>query len=115
VALSSIAKISTRVFPMWSGEVAILNGWKEIAKYLGRGVRTSQRWESIGLPIRRPHGHNRSTVMALSEEIDLWLHRAVPYNRDIELALLKSRAEEALKNQRMLIESLSESVRQRRS
>jgi hypothetical protein len=29
--------------------------WKEIAKYLGKGVRTAQRWEhEAGLPIRRP-------------------------------------------------------------
>jgi hypothetical protein len=31
-----------------------LNGWKEIAAYLGRSVRTVQRWEKdFGLPVRR--------------------------------------------------------------
>jgi hypothetical protein len=56
--------------------IGILNSWKEIASYLGRGVRTVQRWErDLGLPVRRPHGRKRSTVMALVREIDAWLLR----------------------------------------
>lgn len=52
----------------------ILNSWKEIATYMGRGVRTLQRYERMyRLPIRRPAGKNRSAVMALSDEIDTWL------------------------------------------
>ncbi len=51
----------------------ILNGWKEIGNYLGRGVRTVQRWEHLGLPIRRPAGRIRSAVCAVPEEIDAWL------------------------------------------
>ena len=32
----------------------LLNSWKEIADYLGRGVRTAQRWEvELHLPVRR--------------------------------------------------------------
>ena len=54
----------------------ILNGWKEIAAHLGRGVRTAQRWEKeCGLPVRRPRGTDRSAVLALSEEIDAWTQR----------------------------------------
>jgi hypothetical protein len=31
-----------------------LDSWKEIASYLGRGVRTVQRWEcEEGLPVHR--------------------------------------------------------------
>ena len=31
-----------------------LNGWKEIAAFLGKGVRTVQRWErEQGLPVHR--------------------------------------------------------------
>jgi hypothetical protein len=31
-----------------------LNGWNEIATFLGKGVRTVQRWErEYGLPIHR--------------------------------------------------------------
>jgi hypothetical protein len=52
----------------------ILSGWKEIARYLNSGVRTSQRWETSGLPVRRPVHSKRSPVLAQSEDIDRWLH-----------------------------------------
>jgi hypothetical protein len=58
----------------------VLNSWKEIAQYVGRGVRTVQRWESLGLPARRPHGKSRSSVVAMTDELDAWL-RAAPARR----------------------------------
>ena len=52
----------------------ILHGWKEIAGYIGLGVRTVQRYElSLMLPIRRPGEPGRSAVMAFSDEVDAWL------------------------------------------
>ncbi|MGH9521573.1 MAG: hypothetical protein ACRD3E_03460 [Terriglobales bacterium] len=51
----------------------VLSGWKEIAAYMGRGVRTVQRWEKLGLPVRRPNAHLRSAVLASTEEIDSWI------------------------------------------
>jgi hypothetical protein len=52
----------------------ILNSWKEIAGYLGRGVRTVQRWEAqLGLPVHRPAGKDHSAVLAFSTELDQWL------------------------------------------
>src|SRR5215471_16933290 len=52
----------------------VLNSWKEVALYLGRGVRTVQRWEQeLGLPVRRPRGRARSAVLALKPELDTWL------------------------------------------
>jgi hypothetical protein len=51
----------------------VLSGWKEIAGYLGRGVRTVQRWEKLGLPVRRPNAHLRSAVLTTTSEIDLWM------------------------------------------
>ena len=51
----------------------VLSGWKEVAAYLGRGVRTVQRWEKLGLPVRRPNAHLRSAVLASSDEIDRWI------------------------------------------
>jgi len=55
----------------------VLNSWKEIANYLGRGVRTVQRWErDLGLPVRRPRARSRSAVVAISDEIDVWLRSA---------------------------------------
>jgi hypothetical protein len=52
----------------------VLNSWKEIANYMGRGIRTVQRWEQeLGLPVRRPRGKNRSAVIALKVDLDRWL------------------------------------------
>jgi TolB-like protein/Tfp pilus assembly protein PilF len=51
----------------------LLDSWKSIATYLGREVRTVQRWESTeGLPVRR-HKHNKlATVYAIKSELDSW-------------------------------------------
>jgi len=55
----------------------ILNSWKEIAQYVGRGVRTLQRWErDLGFPVRRPRRKQRSAVVAMPAEIDAWFLRA---------------------------------------
>ena len=52
----------------------ILNSWKEIASYLGRGVRTTQRYEEkLGLPIHRPAAKTRSAVVAFADELEGWL------------------------------------------
>jgi hypothetical protein len=56
-------------------ERRILNSWKEIATYLGRGVRTVQRWEAqLELPVHRPAGKEHGTVLAFSPELDNWLN-----------------------------------------
>lgn len=58
-------------------KVAVLNGWKEIASYLKFGVRTVQRYErTLSLPIRRPAGKHRSSVFAITHELDSWLRNA---------------------------------------
>lgn len=52
----------------------VLHSWKDIARYVGRGVRTVQRWEhDLGFPIHRPRGKERSAVLAFASEIDEWL------------------------------------------
>lgn len=62
----------------------ILHSWKEIASYVGRGVRTIQRYEvQFGFPVHRPTGSSRSAVMAFSDEIDAWLSRAPIRGREI--------------------------------
>jgi tetratricopeptide (TPR) repeat protein len=50
-----------------------LSSWKEIAAYLGRDVRTVQRWERTQrLPVHR-HRHSRlSTAYAFKSELDRW-------------------------------------------
>ena len=63
-----------------------LNSWKEIANYMGRGVRTVQRYEAqFGLPVRRPAGKSRSSVIATRAEIDAWV-AAAPYREKYQLA-----------------------------
>jgi hypothetical protein len=51
-----------------------LDSWKEIAVYLGRQVRTVQRWERReGLPVHRQFHVKAGTVCAFKHEIDTWL------------------------------------------
>ena len=52
----------------------ILTSWKEIAQYMGKGVRTVQRWEQdFGLPVRRPKGSDKKAVLARPSDLDSWL------------------------------------------
>src|SRR5215475_3018600 len=51
-----------------------LSGWKDIANYLGKGVRTVQRYErQLGLPVRRPAGKPWGSVVATRGELDAWV------------------------------------------
>jgi hypothetical protein len=55
---------------------AILTSWKEIANYLGKGVRTVQRWErEMQLPVHRPDGARQGVVLAFPAELDHWTRR----------------------------------------
>jgi predicted DNA-binding transcriptional regulator AlpA len=58
-----------------SEDSTVLSSWKDIAKYLGKGVRTVQRWERhLGLPVRRPIGAaQKSAVMLYRGDVDAWL------------------------------------------
>ncbi len=52
----------------------VLTSWKEIAHYVGKGVRTVQRWErQFSLPVRRLNSEGHHAVLAIPEEIDAWL------------------------------------------
>src|SRR5262245_39779120 len=59
--------------PARSPSTPRLDSWKEIASYLGRDVRTVQRWEKKeGLPVHR-HQHDKlGTVYAFPSELDAW-------------------------------------------
>ena len=51
-----------------------IQGWKEIAAYLGRDERTVKRWEKQrGLPVRRIPGTGRANVYVVVSELELWL------------------------------------------
>ncbi len=56
-----------------------LDGWKAIAGYLGRDIRTVQRWElSEGLPIHRLEHKQRASAYAFTAELDAWLATRTP-------------------------------------
>ena len=62
----------------------ILSSWQQIAKYVGRSVRTVQRWEiEFGLPVRRPGHLESKIVVADPGEIDAWIH-AMPTRVDLD-------------------------------
>ena len=51
----------------------IFTSWKEIAAYLGKGIRTVQRWErDYNLPVLRPNGKPLGVVSASRMEVDAW-------------------------------------------
>lgn len=58
-----------------SEDSTVLSSWKDIARYLGKGVRTVQRWEQhLGLPVRRPIGAlQKSAVVLYRGDVDTWL------------------------------------------
>jgi hypothetical protein len=63
-----------------------LSGWKEISNYLGRGVRTIQRYErEFGFPVRRPAGKSHGAVIATKAEVDAWV-AASPIRRQFSLS-----------------------------
>ena len=65
--------------PKSAGERRRLDSWKEIAAYLGRGVRTVQRWErEEGLPVHRLAHAERGSVFADPAELtDWWKSRQI--------------------------------------
>lgn len=73
--------------PNKKGELPkFLAGWKEIANYLDKGVRTVQRYErEMGLPVRRPAGKSRAAVVATKAELDAWID-ASPLRNTLSLA-----------------------------
>jgi len=63
-----------------------LSGWKDIANYLGKGVRTVQRYErELGLPVRRPAGKLFGSVAATKAELDAWM-AALPIREAFQLS-----------------------------
>src|SRR5215470_20200866 len=67
-----------------------LDSWKEIAAYLGRGIRTVQRWErEEGLPVHRLAHDKRGSVYARRNELAAWWE-----SRRVTLAAQPPREEE---------------------
>jgi len=63
--------------PTVSTVVERIDGWKDIASYIGKDVSTAIRWEKQkGLPVHRVSGGMRHPVYAFRHEIDAWFERA---------------------------------------
>ncbi|HZZ38045.1 MAG TPA: hypothetical protein VFE06_02865 [Acidobacteriaceae bacterium] len=95
----------------------VLTSWKEIAAYLGKGVRTVQRWEiDFGLPVRRPTGSDKSAVLARTRDLDAWVAmrcspRALPdktTGRHHRILSIRSSLAAGLATSQMLRESNAE-------
>ncbi len=52
----------------------VLSSWKDVAAYLGKSVRTVQRWEAeLALPIHRPHERQQRIILAYPDELKKWV------------------------------------------
>jgi tetratricopeptide (TPR) repeat protein len=61
-----------------------LDGWKDIAAYLGKVERTVKRWDADrGLPTHRVPGGGRASVYAYTRELDEWLKSGKALEADI--------------------------------
>ena len=71
--------------PANTRRLEVINGWKEIANYLGKSVRTVQRYERVlGLPVRRPARKSIASVIATKVELDAWI-AAAPVREQFQL------------------------------
>ncbi len=88
---------------------AALSSWKEIAVYLGKGLRTVQRWEhELALPVHRPVAHNQRIVIAAPAELNAWIFQQRMLNTNAEQVRADCRAQRA-----KLVALRAELVRQR--
>jgi ATP-dependent 26S proteasome regulatory subunit len=91
----------------------VLASWKDLATYVGKGVRTVQRWESaLGFPVRRSGGPGKSAVVAFTDEVDSWFaarfKKSVHGGSQSELQRLRERNAELLAENRSLRRMLKE-------
>jgi hypothetical protein len=62
-----------------SGE---LQGWQEIAEFLGLPQAIAHRWEKSGMPVHRGGRY----VYAIPEELNRWLSKESPSNLPVRVA-----------------------------
>lgn len=99
----------------------ILSGWKDIANYMGKGVRTVQRYgRELGLPVRRISAKPKASVLVTKAELDVWIHAAFNHqdshkesfvNQEsslVNLENLKSRTSELRAGLEQLKQSINE-------
>lgn len=57
----------------------LLDGWKAIAEYLGKSVRTAQRWETaFAMPVHRVGDRDGENVYAYRSALEAWRRQQTP-------------------------------------
>ena len=88
----------------------VLTGWKEIATYLGRGVRTVQRYEEqLNLPVGRVQYKSGCSVIALVPALDAWV-KGSRESEDVAANIQCARALMALQGHQKAILELNDNV-----
>jgi hypothetical protein len=82
-----------------------LQGWNEIAQFLGLPVATAQRWQKAGMPVHRGGRY----VYANPEELNGWLSRESPSQFPAHIATVNEDLGADLKR------ALSEAKKQKRT
>jgi hypothetical protein len=65
-----------------------LEGWKTIAAYLGRSIKTVQRWKDKGLPVHK----TALGIIAYRSELDVWRSRTLAEPAGLEEPLIAAAA-----------------------
>ena len=65
-----------------AGDASELQGWDEIARFLGLPISTAQRWQKSGMPVRRGGRY----VHANPEELNRWLSKESPSHLQAHIA-----------------------------
>jgi len=86
-------------------QARLLNSWKEVSAYVGRSVRTAQRWEKYGLPVRRLSSSPRAAVVARAADIDIWVQAAQSHGFGATLVNVLSPADLIQQSQLLRAES----------
>jgi erythromycin esterase-like protein len=90
------------------GVAPVLTCWKDIARYVGKGVRTVQRWEQeLGFPVRRTERRQKGRVLAVPTEIDSWVksQQCIDGQLDAHGSLLRSLHELRIENRELRSEN----------
>lgn len=96
---------------MATQKIHALSSWKEIAHYVGKGVRTVQRWEQeFGFPVRRPRPHG--LLVAYPGEIDAWLRSGGSSQAKRSNGALRKEVEELRAENRRLRQELETALQQ---
>ena len=64
-------------------QTAELQGWDEIAEFLGLPVATAKRWQRSGMPVHRGGRY----VYAMPDELNRWVSAETPSGSRVRIAL----------------------------